>query len=128
MTRRISYKPQRFCQRCIIQNTRGCSKLCVDCRAAGWRWCTVCGPCQLDNYAGGRRNLCLKHHCERTGRYNMRRQYGAVIDPPPGYIDIGKAAKLIGVSYEIISKWRRHGGIKGWQRRPGGRWYVEVTR
>jgi hypothetical protein len=124
MTRRTSYKPQRFCQRCIIRNTRGCSKLCVACRASGWRWCSA-GQ-HVVNGAMNNKHRCQSCHAD----YHYRRWLRLRPRPPAGYVRLSDAARALGFSRSALTYQIRAGifPYPTWRAKaiPRSPWYVEV--
>jgi len=127
MTYRRHYpKAQRFCVRCIVNSTRACSKLCVACRALGWRWCSA-GQ-HVTNLKMNNTHRCQVCHAE----YHRKRLRLLQPQPPAGYVRLSDAARKLGFSRSALTYQIRAGifPFPTWRAKaiPRSPWYVEVSR
>ena len=109
-----------LCVQCVRNTIRGTSKLCADCRAAGWRWCALGKhPTREANGAG----QCPR--CKRAyAKAHYRRQYG--INPPPGYVPLREAERVLAFDRTALSWQIRHGHRNAWKHPTKRGWFVEV--
>lgn len=131
MTRRRYARVQRSCARCVVNTTRGTSKVCDACKAAGYRWCgshrNVVPVIKMARYNSRLCQACCLASQRRTSA--KRRP-----QPPAGYVRLTTVAQRLHWS----SRWLAFRAARGdfgntvWQAHPRGAWYirhdVEVTQ
>jgi hypothetical protein len=102
-----------WCARCLRESGRVSSaRLCVACRALGWRWCSA-GQHVVRRVVSGR--------CPACGRARMRKA-----PPPAGYLPVKEAARRLGYSATHLTRLAQWGRVRAFQRTKRGPWYVEV--
>jgi hypothetical protein len=119
----------RRCERCHRHGGRVRSaRLCVDCRAAGWRWCAVGRHLvRVQEYIEASRRVCYDCRREENRRQKLAAR-GVAIDPPPGYVPMVEVCHTLGYSQAHVAYLLRRGVLTGWQRTRGGKWYVKVPQ
>ena len=108
------------------RNRRTRAKLCNDCRANGWRWCTIGKHVIRHDVYLRKRYAC--HACYLAD--DLRRRHiaaGRQPTPPAGYIPLAVAADRVGFCRTWLAACLKDGSwpVTGWQRCERGRWYVE---
>lgn len=114
------------CEHCHRHGGRiGSNRLCEDCKARGWRWCVIGRHVVPAADYARRRKSC---HC--CWRIDTQRRWhtvrGRAASPPPGYVRLVDAAPTLGYSAVHLRGLLAAGRIDGWQRAPGGAWYIRM--
>jgi hypothetical protein len=113
---------QRGCAKCIFGKVLGQSRLCEDCKRAGYRWCS--GPEKHVVKASDMHHRTMCHACFRAYTLHYRMHKEARV-PPKGWKRTDEIARRWHFARETVETWARAGKIRAWQARKNGWWYID---
>lgn len=120
--RRIAQRKR--CLRCHERGVANANKLCEDCKAAGWRWCSV-----GHHIVGVAAMLSVKHGCRACdSARQITQRYGAALTPPDGALTVAAAAQRLHYSANSIRRQARTGQLQSWRRSPTGQIWIVLDK